>query len=297
VRQPSHRALKAEERQEILDLFHSNRFIDTAPGALYATLLGEGTYLCSTRTMYRILGSNNEVKERRAQRQRPNYSKPELVATGPNQVWSWDITKLRGAARLQNFSLYVMIDIFSRLVVGWLVADGEHTSLAIQLMRSACEKQGIQPDTLTLHSDRGSVMTSGDVADLLSSLGIVKTHSRPYTSNDNPFSEAHFKTLKYGPDFPKTFGSIEDAKSFCRSFFDWYNTKHCHSGIAYFTPEQLHYGEAFAIQEKRKAALLAAYTQNPERFVKGMPQPPEIPEAVWINPPDQQKEKELLTTS
>jgi len=282
---PSPRALSAQERQTILDVFHSERFMDASVREVHATLLEEGTYLGSVRTMYRVLDAAGEVRERRAQRTHPVYTKPELLATAANQVWSWDITKLRGPAKWQYFSLYVIIDIFSRLVVGWMVAERESAALADRLITETCEKQGIAPGQLTVHADRGTAMTSKVVAQLLADLGVVKTHSRPHTSNDNPYSEAQFKTLKYCSIFPGAFGSIEDARSFCRTFFEWYNTRHHHGGIAYFTPEQVHYGDAHRIQEVRKSTLAAAYASHPERFVSGPPAPPPLPEAAWINQP------------
>lgn len=284
-RKPSPRALSADERQEVLRVLHSERFIDAAPREVYATLLEEGQYLCSVRTMYRVLADACEVTERRAQRTHPAYAKPELLATGPNQVWSWDITKLRGPAKWQHYNLYVIMDIFSRLVVGWMVAERESASLAERLISETLEKQGIEPGALTIHADRGTAMTSKAVAQLLADLGVVKSHSRPHTSNDNPYSEASFKTLKYAPSFPGSFGSLEDANAFCRTFFSWYNTAHHHGGIGYFTPEQVHYGEAARVQEVRAAALATAHAAHPERFVRGVPQPPALPTAAWINPP------------
>lgn len=281
----SHRALSPAERQRVLDVLNGERFRDAAPREVYTTLLEEGAYLCSVRTMYRVLAEASEVVERRAQRTHPPYTKPELLATGPNQVWSWDITKLRGPSKWQYYHLYVIIDIFSRRVVGWMVAERESATLADRLISETCEKHGITPGQLTIHADRGTSMTSKAVAQLLGDLGVTKTHSRPYTSNDNPFSEAHFKTMKYASAFPGSFGSLEDAVGFCRVFFGWYNVRHHHGGIGYFTPDQVHYGEAPRIQEIRRQTLSAAYAANPERFVRGVPMPPEVPTAVWINPP------------
>lgn len=285
VRQPSPRALTPEERQVILDILHSDRFIDASPAEVYATLLEEGKYLCSLRTMYRVLAGAGEIKERRRVRTHPAYAKPELLATGPNQVWSWDITKLKGPRKWQYFCLYVILDIFSRRVVGWLLAERESATLADRLMFDTCQKHGISPGQLTIHADRGSAMTSKAVAQLLADLGVTKTHSRPHTSNDNPYSEAQFKTLKYAPSFPGSFGSIEGAESFLRRFFAWYNGEHHHAGIGYFTPNQIHFGEAEQIQAVRRQTLAAAYAAHPERFVSGKPQPAPIPTAVWINPP------------
>lgn len=281
----SPRALSAGERQQVLDVLHSERFLDASVREVHATLLEEGTYLASVRTMYRVLAEAGELRERRVQRTHPVYTKPELLATGPNQVWSWDITKLRGPAKWQYFNLYVIIDIFSRLVVGWMVAERESATLADRLISETCEKQGIEPGQLTVHADRGSAMTSKAVAQLLADLGVTKTHSRPHTSNDNPYSESQFKTMKYCPAFPGSFGSLEDASGFCRSFFDGYNTRHHHGGIGYFTPEQVHYGDAERVQEVRKTALAAAYAAHPERFVSGPPAPAPLPTAAWINPP------------
>lgn len=284
-RTKSVRALSPEERQQVLEVLHSERFIDQSPAEVYATLLDEGTYLCSIRTLYRILAEHSEVKERRNQLRHPNYQKPELLATAPNQLWSWDITKLYGPVKWTYFYLYVILDVFSRYVVGWMVAHRESATLAERLIEQTCQKQQIQPEQLILHADRGSSMTSKAVALLLCDLGVTKSHSRPYVSNDNPFSESQFKTLKYQPQFPKQFGSIEDARSFCQAFFSWYNHDHHHSGIGLLTPAALHHGQADAIYQHREQVLRAAYQTHPERFVQGLPQPPAIPTEVWINPP------------
>ncbi len=289
---PSPRALTSEEKQQVLDVLHSERFIDKAPREVYATLLDEGRYLCSISTMYRILEGNGEVKERRDQLTHPAYKKPELLATGPNQVWSWDITKLLGPVKWTYYYLYVIMDIFSRYVVGWMIAPRESAWLAQNLIEQTCQKQGILPGELTIHADRGSSMTSKPVAFLLADLGITKTHSRPHTSNDNPFSESQFKTLKYRPDFPDRFLSIETARIFCQSFFPWYNYEHRHTGINLLTPEMLHYGQAQQILQARGRVLLTAYETHPERFVKGPPSPGSVPEAVWINPPSGDRETE-----
>jgi putative transposase len=279
------RTLPTEEREEVLDILHSDRFQDKAPHEVYATLLDEGTYHCSIRTMYRILGENAEVKERRNQLRHPEYKKPELLATAPNQVWSWDITKLLGPAKWTYFYLYVILDIFSRYVVGWMVASCESAELAKRLITESCEKQGIQKGQLTIHADRGSSMKSKPVAFLLSDLGITKTHSRPHTSDDNPYSESQFKTLKYRPDFPERFGSIEDARMFCQTFFPWYNQEHRHTGISLLTPEMVHYGRADTIIRSRQNVLTAAYEAHPERFVRKMPLHKPLLEESWINPP------------
>jgi len=284
-RQRSHRALIPVERDVVIDLLHSERFRDKAPTQVYATLLEEGIYHCAIRTMYRILASLAEVRERRNQLRHPKYTKPELLATAPNQVWSWDITKLKGPVKGTLFYLYVILDIFSRYVVGWLLAHRESATLAKKLITETSDKQQIDQDQLTIHSDRGSSMKSKSVALLLSDLGVIKSHSRPYVSNDNPYSEAQFKTLKYCPQFPGRFGSIQHARVFCRDFFDYYNTEHRHSGIGLMTPEAIHYGHAEQIQAQRQATLLQAYAAHPERFVRKLPEPPALPTAAWINPP------------
>lgn len=282
---PHVRALSEEERSAVLECLNSERFADKAPYEVYGTLLDEGRYLCSIRTMYRILQEHNQVKERRNQLRHPNYVKPELLATKPNQVWSWDITKLLGPTKWTYFHLYVIIDIFSRYVVGWMVAYRESASLAERLIEETCEKQNIRPGDLTIHADRGSSMTSKPVSFLLADLGVTKTHSRPHVSNDNPFSESQFKTMKYRPEFPDRFGSIEDSRVFCKDFFSWYNLEHRHSGIGLLTPVSLHYGQARAVQECRQIVLETAFHAHPERFVRKRPTPPEVPKAVWINPP------------
>lgn len=279
------RALSPRERQSVLDTLHTDRFVDLAPREVYATLLDEGDYLCSIRTMYRILEENDEVKERRNQLRHPVYQKPELLATEPNRVWSWDITKLLGPVKWSYFYLYVILDIFSRYAVGWMVAERESAILARRLIHETYCKQEIDPGQLALHADRGSSMKSKPVALLLSDLGVTKTHSRPHTSDDNPFSESQFKTLKYRPDFPKRFGSLEDARAFCQTFFNWYNKEHRHAGIALLTPEVVHYGKAPEVLKQRCDVLLTAYNNHPERFVRKPPTPQPLHEAVWINPP------------
>ena len=280
--------LSAPERQTVVDLMHSERFVDTSPHTIYATLLDEGCYYCSVRTMYRILAQEGELKERRNVLRHPNHTKPELLATAPNQLWSWDITKLKGPVKWTYFYLYVILDVYSRYVVGWMVASRESATLASKLISETCAKQGISPTQLTLHADRGSSMKSKTVALLLSDLGITKTHSRPHVSNDNPFSEAQFKTLKYRPQFPQRFGSLQDCRAFCRPFFCWYNTEHRHSGIAFMTPQDVHYGRASKILETRTSALNAAFEVHPQRFKGKQPTPKPLPEAVWINPPTDQ---------
>ena len=279
------RALDATERQTVLDTLHAPRFCDVSPAEAYATLLDEGTYLASERTMYRLLAAAGETQERRNQRVHAVYAKPELLATAPNQVWTWDITKLLGPAKWTYYYLYVVLDIFSRYVVGWMVAYREQAILAERLIADTAAKQQIAPEQLTLHADRGTSMTSKPVAFLLADLGITKTHSRPHVSNDNPYSESQFKTLNYRPDFPARFTSIEEARAFCQQFFPWYNTAHRHSGIGLLTPEAVHYGRAEALHTARRQVLATAYAAHPERFVNQAPEPPPLPTAAWINPP------------
>jgi putative transposase len=281
----SPRAFSEAEKIKVREELNSERFQDCAPREAYATLLDEGQYLCSWRSMYRILAENEEVRERRNQLRHPNYSKPELLATGPNQLWSWDITKLLGPTKWTYYYLYVILDVFSRYVVGWMIAECESAILAEELIAETCARQGIQPDQLTIHADRGSSMTSKSVAFLLADLGVTKTHSRPHVSNDNPYSEAQFKTLKYRPDYPSRFGCQADARAWANTFFTWYNQEHHHSGLALLTPADVHYQRAQALLQKRQMVLQAAYQKTPQRFVKGLPVPPPLPQAVWINPP------------
>jgi len=285
-RPSSIRALAPDERQAVLDTLHSERFCDQSPVEVHASLLEEGSYLCSPRTMYRILATTDEVRERRDQLRHPHYSKPELLATRSNQVWSWDITKLKGPGKWVYFYLYVILDIFSRYVVGWLLAQHENATLAERLIRETCAKQGIEPGQLDLHADRGGPMISKTLAQLLTDLGVEKTHSRPRVSDDNPFSESQFKTLKYWPGFPDRFGSPEHAREICRAFFGWYNHEHHHSGICYLTPAVVHYGQAKQVLAERHRVQLAAFLEHPERFVNGPPKPQSLSAAVWINPPE-----------
>ena len=280
-----HRALSPGERQRVIETLHSERFVDKAPAQVWATLLDEKSYLCSPRTMYRILAEHGEVRERRNQLRHPNYTKPELLAEAPNQVWSWDITKLLGPVKWTYFYLYVILDIFSRYVTGWMVAHRESAALARRLIEGTCRKQAIEPGELTIHADRGGSMRSKSLALLLADLGVTKTHSRPHVSNDNPYSESQFKTMKYCPQFPERFGSIQDARAFGGPFFDYYNNEHRHSGIGLMTPAAVHYGMAEQLVAGRQQTLLAAYRSHPERFVHKPPQPPELPRAAWINPP------------
>ncbi len=259
----SHRALSVAERTRVLDALHSDRFVNDSPAQVYARLLDEGTYLASQSTMYRLLAAHGEVRERRDQLRRPNYTKPELLATKPNELWSWDITKLLGPQKWTYYYLYVILDVFSRYVVGWMVAHRESAVLAEKLISETLAKQGITRDQLTIHADRGSSMTSKPVAFLLADLGVTKSHSRPHVSNDNPFSESQFKTMKYRPGFPDRFGCIEDARAFCQPFFGWYNDEHHHSGLGLHTPASVHYGQADAIREQRAAVLAGAYAAHP----------------------------------
>jgi putative transposase len=281
----STRALDATERDAVLSALNADRFCDLAPAQVYATLLDEGKYLCSERTMYRVLSDNAQVKERRDHARRPNYAAPQLMARSPRELWSWDITKLLGPVKWNYFHLYVIIDVFSRYVVGWMVAPNESAALAQKLIATTCAREGIKADQLTLHADRGTSMKSKPVELLLADLGVEKTHSRPQVSNDNPFSEAQFRTLKYRPDFPERFGSIQHAREHCVDFFAWYNDQHRHSGLALMTPRDVHDGKVNERLAKRKAVLDAAFAANPERFVRGNPRPAEPPSAVWINPP------------
>lgn len=288
ARKPHPRALSADEQTRALAILNEEKFMDKAPRQVFAALLDQGTYICSVGTMYRLLDMHQQLRERRNQLAHPQYKKPELLATAPNQLWSWDITKLLGPAKWTYYYLYVILDVFSRYVVGWMVAPEENSGLAQDLIGQTCDKQGIVPNQLTIHADRGSTMKSKPVAFLLADLGVTKTHSRPHVSNDNPFSESQFKTLKYRPEFPKRFGSLEDARAFCQAFFPWYNQEHYHSGIAHLTPEVVHFGKAEECLGNRQAVLRQAFLAHPERFSKGLPSPAPVPEAVWINPPNNQ---------
>lgn len=293
---PQQRALGSNEHQQILDHLHSERFVDRSPAEVFHTLLDEGTYLGSVRTFYRVLAANDEVRERRDQRRHPYYKKPELIATAPNQVWTWDITKLLGPAKWTYYYLYVILDIFSRYVVGWMLAEREAGYLAEQLIEESCRKQDIQPGQLTIHSDRGPAMQAGPVVRLLGRLGITKSNSRPYVSNDNPFSESQFKTLKYYPGFPGRFGGFDDGHSHCAVFFPWYNQEHRHSAIAFLTPETVHYGRAVEVLTARHQRLLEAYRAHPDRFINGPPKLVLLDRAVYINPPEGGKDHSASTT-
>jgi putative transposase len=282
----SHRALQPSEAATIVDTLNSERFCDQAPAQVWATLLDEGTYLASISTMYRLLRAAHQVRERRRQARRPPLVKPELMASGPNQVWSWDITKLRGPHKWTWFQLYVILDVHSRYVVAWLVAPRESARLAEELIADAVYQQQVPAGQLALHADRGSSMTSKTVSQLLADLGVTQSHSRPHQSNDNPFSEAQFKTLKYAPTFPKRFTGIDHARRFCHWFFDHYNHQHRHSGIGLHTPADVHHGRAAQVRARRQSVLDAAYIARPERF-RRPPNAPRIPEATWINPPEE----------
>jgi putative transposase len=279
------RALSQAEREAVLEQLHSPRFVDCSPAQVWATLLDEGRYLASERTFYRLLAERGEVRERRDQLTHPGYAKPELLAERPNELWSWDVSKLKGPAKWTCFYLYVILDVFSRYAVGWTVQHRENAKLAKALIGQAVEQQQITRGQLTVHADRGPAMRSKPVAFLLADLGVLKTHSRPYTSTDNPYSEAQFKTLKYRPEFPHRFQNIEQARAFCRTFFHWYNHSHRHSGVGLMTPAAVHHGQAKALHAERQRVLSAAYAARPERFVRRPPRPPALPTAAWINKP------------
>lgn len=283
---PSARRLSLVEEQQVLEILNSERFRDMAPGEVYTVLLDEGRYLCSERTMYRVLARHHQTTERRQTPARHSV-RPELLATHPNQLWSWDITKLKGPRKWTYYYLYKIMDVFSRYVVGWMVCYREFGEDAAGLISDTCLKQEIAPEQLTLHADNGSSMTSKTVGMLLTDLGVTKTHSRPHVSNDNPYSESAFKTLKYRPDFPERFMMIEEARSFCRAFFQWYNHEHRHSGIAMLTPESVHYKNYPEVLQQRGATLAHAHDRHPERFVKGKPIVKQMQDAVWINKPIQ----------
>jgi putative transposase len=283
------RALSEPERAAVLEALHSSRFVDSSPAEVWATLLDEGTYLASQRTMYRLLSADGRVRDRRDQLTHPAYAKPELLAEAPNELWSWDVSKLKGPAKWTYFYLYVIIDVFSRYAVAWTVQYRENGQLAKALIEQATEQQQITPKVLTLHADRGAPQRAKPVAFLLADLGITKTHSRPYTSSDNPYSEAHFKTLKYRPEFPDRFDDIEHARGHCRVFFDWYNHQHRHSGIALMTPATVHHGHGEQAHAARSRVLDAAYQRYPDRFVRKPPAPPALPTAAWINKPESEE--------
>ncbi len=282
---PAH-ALSSAERAQVRATLNSARFMDQAPRQVYAALLDEGHYLCHWRTMYRVLAAHGEVCERRLIRRHPLYNKPELLAQAPNQVWSWDITWLRGAHKLEKYPLYTVLDIFSRYVVGWMIAEVESSELAKHLIAETAGKQGIQPEQLTLHADNGIPMKGKPLSQLLLDLHITKSHSRPHTSDDNPFSEAHFKTMKYRPDYPDRFASIDAARLWARTFFGWYNDVHYHSGLNLLTPASVHYGQSHGVQQQRQGVMSAAFQASPQRFRAGLPNVQGAPNAVYINPPN-----------
>lgn len=282
---PTGRALSDLERAEVLSELMSERFMDLAPRQVYATLAEEGTYLCSIRTMYRLLEDEQAVLERRTVRRAGKYRKPELLAVRVNEVWTWDITLLKGPSRGMHYYLYVVLDIYSRYVVGWMLADRECQHLAEQLLRETCHNQGVEAGQLCLHSDRGPSMKSQTVETLLLKLGVAKSHSRPHVSDDNPFSEAAFKTLKYCPLFPARFGSLTEAEMFCQGYFAWYNERHHHTGLVLLTPAQVHYGDPVALLLARHQTVLAAYAQCPARFGYRPPRLEVLASAVYINPP------------
>jgi putative transposase len=288
MRAPQPRALSEVERKQVLGVLHDPEHVDEAPATVYAKLLDAGVYLCSVPTMYRILRAEGEVAKRRRQATHPPAAKPELQATRPNAVWSWDITKLLGPVKWTWFYLYTIIDIYSRYVPGWLLARAERAALAERLLADTIAKQQVDRGQLTIHADRGASMASRPVAFLLADLGVTKSHSRPHCSNDNPYSEAHFKTLKYRPEFPDRFGCYEDALAFCRRFFTWYNEEHRHSGIGFHTPTDVHYGRAEQVRAERAVVLDAAYAAHPERFVRKPPAPPKLPTIAWINQPTEE---------
>jgi putative transposase len=279
------RTLSVDERAKVLATLDSDEYMDKAPAQVFAALLELGIYLCSIRTMYRILAANDQVRERRAQRQHPTYSKPRLVATAPNRVWTWDITKLPGPTKGTYFSLYVILDLFSRYIVGWQVATRESAAVYHELVEACCKDQGVVPEQLTIHSDRGAPMTAKSTALLYADLGIIKSHSRPHTSNDNPYSEANFRTLKYRPDMPDELGSVEHARQVVRALVDWYNDEHYHVGLALLHPVDVHYGRAADIVAARQLVLDAVYARHPGRFPLGRPTQKLPPAAAWINPP------------
>jgi putative transposase len=279
------RALDESERAAVLAVLHEDRFQDCAPAAIQAQLLDEGRYLCATRTMYRILAKQGESRERRDLLVHPPYQKPELLATAPNQVWSWDITKLRGPVKWTYFYLYVILDIFSRYVVGWMVADRESAELAKHLLEETIRKYNILPGQLIIHADRGKVMRAKPVALLYADLGVSKSHSRPYVSDDNPFSESQFRTLKYRPNFPNRFGCLLDSRAHCQVFFPWYNDEHRHSSLSMLTPAMVHFDQTTTVLAQRQTVLDAAYLAHPERFVRKPPTTNRPPSEVWINQP------------
>lgn len=279
------RGLTDEESARVLATLNSDSFADKAPAQVYARLLEDGEYLCSERTMYRVLAAHELVRERRAQRRHPEYVKPQLVAKAPNQVWSWDTTKLPGPTKGTYFTLYVILDIFSRYIVGWQVTTRESACVAQELINACCKQQGVPRGQLTIHADRGSPMVAKSTAQLYLDLGVAKSHSRPHTSNDNPYSESNFRTLKYRPDMPAQLGSLEHARQVIRSLVDWYNEEHFHVGLALLHPVDVHHGRTVEIVAARQRVLDEVHARHPERFVRGRPVQKSPPPAAWINPP------------
>ncbi|MCM3885203.1 IS3 family transposase [Frankia sp. R82] len=294
-RQPA--ALTAAERARVLEVLRSQRFVDASPDQVWAALLDEGVYLASPRTMYRLLAEHGETGERRRQATHPAHVKPELAADTPNSVWSWDITKLHGPKKWTYYHLYVILDVYSRYVVGWMVAERESAALAEDLITATCAKQQVSPERLTIHADRGTSMTSKSVALLLADLGVTRSHSRPRVSNDNPYSEAQFKTLKYRPGYPGSFENLQAARAWCRRFFDHYNNHHRHSGIGMLTPTVVHHGQADSVRQARAQVLDAAYAAHPERFIRRPPTPPKLPAPAWINRPPNEEQPDPEPTS
>lgn len=286
---PAHpRRITDVERAEVLALLDSERFIDQPPREAYAALLSEGEYRCSWRTMYRILRERAPLRERRNHREPRRHAVPRLQAAAPNEVWSWDISKLPSYLSGVFFNLYVVLDLFSRFVVAWMVAERENSALAKQLFAEAISRYGIEPGQLIVHQDRGAPMTAHGFTELLSELGVERSYSRPRVSNDNPFSESTFHTVKYQPDYPGRFRDVRHARRWCEDFFHWYNEAHHHSGLALFTPTDVYHGQVEAVARQRESALARAYAAHPERFVNGPPQVARPPSRVLINPHDEQ---------
>jgi len=278
------RRLSDAERDRVMQTLCSDEFVDRSPRAVYAMLLERGEYLCSVRTMYRVLAERRAVRERRPQRKHPEYAVPICCAQAPNELWSWDITKLAGPHR-SWFSLYVILDVYSRYIVSWLLARRESAFLAMRLIEQAIQIHDVDPSCLKIHADRGAPMRAKCTAQLMVDLGIERSHSRPRVSNDNPFSESQFKTLKYCPEYPGRFTCIESARAWSSSFFDWYNHEHRHEGIGFFTPIDVYNGRHLELTKVRQRVLDQAYMRHPERFVRGRPAPPVVPDEVWINRP------------
>jgi len=292
---PSPRALSADEEQAVLDVLHEERFVDRSPAHVEAALLDDGKWLCSERTMYRILSKHGEVKERRNQRQHPKYAIPRLCATGPNQVWTWDTSRIRGPGRGQWYYLYVLLDLFSRKVVGWTLSRRLRAVVAAHLLEETLKREGVSPWEITIHNDRGGEFLAKDIVKLMELLDMTRSLSRPRTSNDNPHSESSFKTMKYHPEYPGGFAEYEDAWAYFGKYFDWYNHEHRHSGIAYLTPHSVHVGLGAETLDRRAVVKQAAFERTPNRFVHGSPVRAELPDEVWINKPVPADEKDVET--